>query len=366
MSRSTGVTVIAVLSLVGSLFTGLLGAVVAVVPFFVAELAPKKSPFSPGLFKAMMLTAALVYVLPAIWGLITSVGLFRLKEWARISTIVFSVLLILMGGFGGLMAAFLPFPPEAANRAPASIIVGIRAAVGVFWLALLAVGIWWLVFFTLRSVKDQFVPFSAAASSGAAASAGGSVLFAPTSETVSSFPSRPLSLTILAWLMLIGGASLITSLFLRSPGILFTKILIGWPAVLFYLVLAVVHLYVGIGLLRLRPVACSVGIVYYAFALVNLTVFYLAPGVRSRMLTLLHRSESMFPWIQTQLSQDWIATQFLQTPLLIIMGCLGLFAGLVPLYFLITRKEAFERAAGASGASADEGVASITGEERGY
>jgi hypothetical protein len=49
MRRSIGVTVIAVLSLLGSLFTFLLGALVAFVPLLTSK-SGQESPFSPGLF----------------------------------------------------------------------------------------------------------------------------------------------------------------------------------------------------------------------------------------------------------------------------------------------------------------------------
>jgi hypothetical protein len=114
---------------------------------------------------------------------------------------------------------------------------------------------------------------------------------------------------------------------------------------LYYLALAALQLYLGIGLLRLKPAARTVCIWYLAFGFVNATVFYLAPGGHARMLALIEKQQSMLPWMQPWQSQMW--QQMDLTPLLIVGACFGLAFLLVPLYFLITRRQAFETAAGA-------------------
>src|ERR1700735_2080493 len=110
MKRSPGVTLIAILSLIGSAFTFVIGvALLAVV-----ALAPtsRSNPFfgSPVIFRVILALAGLVYLLPAVWGILTGIGLWRLRSWARISIIVFAVLLSVMGGFTGLASFAVPFP----------------------------------------------------------------------------------------------------------------------------------------------------------------------------------------------------------------------------------------------------------------
>jgi hypothetical protein len=60
-------------------------------------------------------------------------------------------------------------------------------------------------------------------------------------------------------------------------------------------VFAGINLYVGIGLLRVKPPVCVIGIGYFLFTFVNSTVFYLAPGARNRMLSLMDAENSIFP-----------------------------------------------------------------------
>jgi hypothetical protein len=87
----------------------------------------------------------------AAWGIATSIGLFRLRNWARLSILVFSVLLVLMSAPSGLMALLMPFP--APRGADPSFTTVMRVGMGAFWLGLLAIGIWWLVFFNRAKVK---------------------------------------------------------------------------------------------------------------------------------------------------------------------------------------------------------------------
>jgi hypothetical protein len=342
MKRSAGVTVIAILSLLGSLFTLVMGALMAVIPFVASKAQPNESPFTPRTFKVLMIGVSAFYALPAIWGILTSIGLLRLKEWARISMIVFSVLLILMSGFGGLTSLLIPFPPPTAKQpVDPSIFAGIRIAMTAFWLALLAVGIWWVVFFNRAKVKQQFVPAQPVFPAGPPVE---SAYVMPVPAAMTPAPpaaERPLSLTVLAWLLLVGCLFTPLNLWLHAPVIVLTKIVTGWPAALCLLVYAVCNLYIGIGLLRLKPAARTVGVAYYGFWFLNMSVFYLAPGGRLRMVDMMRKSQSMFPWMQPWPNQAGFP--FDVTPFLILGACGGLVGLLVPLYFLITRKQAFEK-----------------------
>ena len=105
MKRSIGVTVLAVLSLIGSILMFAMGLMMIAVAVF----APKTDANLPPAFVAAMMGAmSIFYFLLAAWGISSSIGLFRLKNRARISTIVFSVLLALIGLFSLPMAFILP------------------------------------------------------------------------------------------------------------------------------------------------------------------------------------------------------------------------------------------------------------------
>ncbi len=107
---------------------------------------------------------------PAVWvafvavpisfslaGVITSIGLFRLREWARRSTILLS-LPVLSGAVLAFLHPLSLFPPDfpaygAIVRTKSSIVL-------VVFLCLLAlltpISLWWLIAMTRASVRSQF------------------------------------------------------------------------------------------------------------------------------------------------------------------------------------------------------------------
>ena len=121
MKRSAGVTIIAVIDFVGCAFT-FLGAGISVLSIalqpFIPRAAGVPDPFAaaPGLKFIQLFSVVFMLILVA-WGVATGVGLLKLREWARISQIVFAGLLTLIGIFTILLFLFiqLPLPQNDAN-----------------------------------------------------------------------------------------------------------------------------------------------------------------------------------------------------------------------------------------------------------
>jgi len=164
MQRSIGVTISAVVALLGSLLAGSLG-LLTILTLVVAPTPPPTPGFpgSPELLRAIRLVVPLFYLLPAAWGITTSVGLFRLRNWARISIIVFAALLTLSALFGmlGAIAMFVvstPTMPPGSHLDPNAFLMVMRVFMVAFALLQLGIGIWWLVFFNRVKVKEQFMP----------------------------------------------------------------------------------------------------------------------------------------------------------------------------------------------------------------
>jgi hypothetical protein len=333
MNRSVGVTVIAVLALLGSILALLMGTLMAVVMAVAPVPTQPEFPASPTFFKVILLGASLVYLLPAVWGILTSIGLFRLRNWARISIIVFAVVLILMSIsplLGSLMFSFISFPRETLNPSAMTVV---RLSIGAMGLGQLSVGIWWLVFFNRAKVKQQFPSQPSY-----------SIQTQPAAFTeIRSIPQRPLSLTIIAWLLAVSCSFIPLSLALRAPAVPFTKVLTGWPAGVVNLLIGLMLLYIGVGLLKLKPAALKVGIGYFLFTTVNSAVFLFAPGGRARLTDLMERQQEMFPLLRFWQTQS--AWRLDSTPFAMIGACAGFAYLAALLYFLITRKEAFESAA---------------------
>jgi hypothetical protein len=339
MNRSAGVTVIAGLVMIGSVLTLLVGLLMLAVMMWAPVSPSAQFPGSPVFMKLMFAALSVMYILPAIWGILTSVGLFRLKNWARISTIVFSVLLIVISAFPVLLTLAMPIPQTPGGAADPAVMTGIRIAMGVFWLVQLGIGIWWLVFFTRPKVKLQFVPAQPLYAGGVPLPEVGVTQFAPP-VLARGGVSRPLSITIIAWFLLAGCFFLPLSLLLHAPVVFFTKLLAGKTAVMYQIILISIQVGVGVGLLRLRPAARIGGIAYLAFGFLSGAVFYFAPGGHARMLALFESERSMFPWMRTLPAEQSFRPEFI--PLFPFFAVLGLCFVMVPIYFLLARKAAFE------------------------
>ncbi len=342
MNRSIGVTVIAVLSMLGSLFAFAMGALMILVAVFLPN-RDASMPMTPGAMRVMMGLASAMYILPAIWGAITSIGLFRLKNWARISTIVFSVLLAIMGLFGALTAVVMLFVASPSSPDDRMAMMIGRIAVGIFSGLQLGIGIWWLVFFTRPMVKAQFVPI-VPANETATASQNVQGQNAP---LVKAGPRRPVSITVIACLLLAGAVLIPMNLIMRAPAILFTKMFFGWAAVVIFLAFSAIQLYLGIGLLRLRQSARLACIAYFVFGAANVLVFFAAPGAKARTSALLEWQKSFMPFGQLSSYQSQFQPQL--APFLIMGVVVGVTVAAVQIYFLVTRKAAFEKPLPAAG-----------------
>ncbi len=337
MNRSIGVTFIGVLSLIGSVL--MLGMAVMMVA--IAVFSPRTDTnIPPGVFLILMVVCSIFYAMLAAWGISTSIGLFRLKNWARISIIIFSVLLTLMSTISGLMALTIPLPPTAGTPVDPNAMLIFRMVMGIFWAVQMGIGIWWLVFFTRAKVKAQFVPpaLPKTLPQGAGYSLQKANLQVPPANRP---PERPVSITVIACLLLGGCLFIPMNVVMHTPAVFFTKILFGWTAATVFLAFTVIHLYLGIGLLRLQPTARMVGIVYFVFATSNSVVFFLAPGAKARMAALLEWQKSFLTF--GQLSSISTQMQFDPTPFYFVGFFVGVAAAAVQIYFLVTRKAAFDK-----------------------
>jgi hypothetical protein len=371
-SRSAGITVIAVLQLIGS---ALLLALAALMAFamIMATPPPNDPRLPPMFFTVMRIVLPFFYAIPAVWGIVTAVGLLQLKNWARISTIVISVLLIVFGAFGVLTSMVFFLKPPPGNGVDTKIFSIIGAATALSALAQIGIGIWWMVFFNRASVKAQFLPQPfpyPQAGQGATPYAidmphsatppppsltTPETLTTPTDVAlpptppiaVPNRPTRPLSISIIGWFLVASCLFVPFSVMLRVPTMLFTVTLTGWHAVILLLVFGALHLYIGIALLKMKPSGRLVGMGYYLFSLLNTVIFCFAPGRSARIARLLDAEQSMFPWVRSAQTDSPFTGDI--TSFLVIGAIGGIAFCLVLLYFLAAAKPAFDKAAQQAG-----------------
>ena len=298
MKKLFGVSASAVFTLLGSLlmlgFSVLLGLTLVI--------SPGPGPMPPET-KFGLVVALTMFGMLGAWGTTTAIGLFRLRNWGRISVLIFAALLALTGVVSGPVLLLIPPPATAPPNYGA-----VRGMIAGVYGALALLGVFWLYYFSRRVTREAFLGTSTVESGG-----------------------RPLSISIIGWWLLVTGMVTVLASPFRMPVSMFIWIVTGWTTAAWYIAFGALWTYVGYGLLRLRPIARKLAIALLCFGAANSLVFFLSPGRDERFGTFMSRFHF--------LPQAPAPVHF--PPFALIPGIVALG---VPLWFLITTKKAFQSA----------------------
>jgi hypothetical protein len=313
MSRPTGVTVSAVIAILGSLGAVVLAGFMTFGAVMMAQSPQLTPPNYPGPASVVTILIAEIALTVgfAVFGILSAVGLLRMRNWARICFVIFAALLVfgsgsmIVGSLISLIAMPQLIPPDA--NVPPGFLVGTFVSMAIISLVLGALATWWLIYFNRRSMRVEFM-----------------------GEAAASAPRRgPLSITIIGWLLVVGSFWAIPyGLFVSAyPAIVLGTILVGWAGRVFLIVFGVWGLATGIGLLKWRFWAHPMAVALYLFGIVN--------GIAAVVMGTAYRIQDYMPLPYRGFDQG----SLLQ---------LGMIAGLVfsfvPLAFLLARRKAFNAA----------------------
>jgi len=267
MKCSGGVAVIAVVVLLGSALTIVMAAGGMAVAMRMSASALEPSALPPGTDVGMMRNL-FVGVLAAfgtigLVGAASGVGLIRLWRWSRYATIVLAGLVIFTSLSGAAGMLLITPPPASAASGATEMPMWFRAAAAAFYSAFGVVAAGFIVFLTRARIAAQFT---------------GEV-------TAPIVRVRPLSVTIIAWLMIVSAVMTIPAVFLISlPGVLLGLILTGIWAKVYYAAFFTAQIVIGIGLLRQTADSLMPAIVLHALAIPN-GLIMLIPGMHRRYET---------------------------------------------------------------------------------
>lgn len=302
MSRPVGITIAAVVAIVGGGASLLMG----VLALAGTLMVDRTTNASPELFG--MIVGVVLLVGAGTWGIATALGLLFLRRWARISILVFGGLLAFSGASAALFVFLIDIPIPA--RASEQEMEAIRTGMAIFYLFLLAVGSWWLYLFNTNGVKRAFL---------------GNV-----AET--GHAQRPLSITVIAWFLIVSGILTVAFGALRWPAMFMGLLLTGWSASLVYFLYSAAEVYLGIGLLKLKPLSRTLAVYFFMLGVLSTVFFFLLPNREARMAALF----DTMPFA-SQPAPDTLSSSkfwFLQ----VLFGTL---APLLPVWFLVSRKRAY-------------------------
>jgi hypothetical protein len=274
VKRSAGITVSAIVAILGSIASLLLGMLMILTDVMrPSSSLPDQpaSPIPPGVVVAIMAT---FYCGFGLWGIASASGLLRLKNWARLCFVIFGGLLAffsLCTAAGTAIAAFvLPATPLPEN-VPQGLVTGVFVFVAASSLVCLAIAIWWLVYFNRATVIATF----------AAEAAGGA-----------SRPRQfPVAVSIIAWVLIAGSAMTAIQMLFSYPLLIFGIVFRGLVASLLLAIFAAVGIAAGIGMLKRRAEAHSLAVGYCVFGILNVASIIVLPGSFARMQDVIRETQ---------------------------------------------------------------------------
>lgn len=336
MARSVGITASAVAVLIGSALTLLFGAV-AMLGSFVMNLRPMPNA-PPHLGYVIIAEAAFAFGLGG-WGVASGVGLIRMKEWARISMVVFAAFLLLCTFPAAVIMAFIPLPLSRDPSLPSNFATILRIGMVLLYGLLAALAGFWLYFFNTRRVKAQFQGKAATIE----APSGYLPAEMPDSNPGVPIDARPLSITIIGWFLLISSAfAPLGLLYSRTvfhntpiPLCLLGFFVFGPTATLILMLWMTTQAIAAIGLLKLKNWARLATIALQCLGILNIVLLVGIPANRVRYQQIM---DSMMASMNTSLPQPVSFTFPVWLGMIVSLPIL-----LAILWFLIRRRQTFAK-----------------------
>ncbi len=313
----------------------LLSCSITFLAFLLLKL-PGSAPELPPLVKTMELVMMGFTVCLSVAGIATGVGLIYLRNWARISILIWGGVFTFFAAVGIPFAFVLPkiSPPNAPELPESSQQLVQWILVFMYGLPLV-IGIWWLILFNRKSIKAQFI-----AARG------------PVEASLPQRPRCPLPVAVLAWFYV---GSILNAVFLpfiplRIPVFLF-GLLLPAKAGLTVLILTVLGFFVaGVGVLKLKPWGYSLMIGLQMFWLASSAVSMLSPNYETAITSYMKDIQAWMHLPETQLSPDYFAQNFGWTMKFTIV------VGVAILGLLFYYRRRFLEAASAAGASSVQDI----------
>jgi hypothetical protein len=321
MKRPVGVTLTAVVQVLGSLLV-LIGSVLMLFMPALMRGTPRPTPPSP-IESLILYGAAAVYGFFALSGFLTAIGVFRLKNWARYSTLVFAGFVVVMGLLLALEFVLMPvpgMPSRAGADSPAAITPMLRLLMAAFPLGFALLGAAWLYYFNRASIRSVFIQSDKRTNADAKGILVGG-------------RRVPLSILVIAAFSLFGAIVLIPFAFWLPANIFFGFIVTGYACKVITLLLGALDVYVGIALLRLSEMGRRVAIAANFVYLANTVVFWFVPN---RVHQYFELYGQMVGAPASSAMAPYTTVTYMRYGVLLGVAEIG-----VNLYFLVTRAGAF-------------------------
>jgi len=275
-------------------------ALVLAIPY----LAPL--PEYPSLMRVAAFLAAGIFVFGALWQVVTVAGLWRMKPWGRLSILAFAGVLAPFQLLG-MILMFLPSFVGGETGGAADLMPETRNLMLAFYAATAAIGVGWLVYFTRPHVKAAFA-----------------------GKEQRATPSRPVSIPIIGWTMVLTGVFWPFAVYGQWPGVFLWMVLPGWSGVAVNTIWCIATVYAGVEVLRGTRIGYDASVWLLGVAGLTVIAYWFVPGAEERLRGLIGGS---LPGVEPLIS-GWGFW------LLFVVALLGVLA---PLGYLYVYREEFTK-----------------------
>jgi hypothetical protein len=272
--RASGAVIAAgIVAIIGSCFA-MLGTALGIFGMTMLPSAPEARQLPAG-FQTMATVVLVVWLAVAVFGVATGVGILRLKNWARISALVWAGLSASLCSVILLFSLVMPLPTPTGQQ-PISLFA-VRMILIAFYSTPVAVGIWWLILFTRPRVRAEFLGASPAEQTPIASGA-----VPPVSAAT---PRCPLPIAIIAGFLFFSflSAFLMPLLHIPVPVILFGHRLHGSLATGAFVLTTMLMLVAAVGLWKLKLWSYPLVVGLQSFWLLSGLVTFLSPNFAQTM-----------------------------------------------------------------------------------
>ncbi|MGB7284384.1 MAG: hypothetical protein WBE13_19115 [Candidatus Acidiferrum sp.] len=211
----------------------------------------------------------------AIFGIATGIALLLLRNWARISAMVWAGICFFFGLIGIPIALFMSLPRDSTSPSlPGNFMPVFRVILLLIYGAPLSVGIWWLVLFNRKAIKNQFARTAA-----------------PVDLSLPQKSRCPLPIAVLAWFFIASAANIVILPFLpfRAPALLFGRVIEPPAGTVILVLMCAIFAIAGIGLLKLEPWSYSLTIALQLLGLTSALITTLTPDFSASFSTMITR-----------------------------------------------------------------------------
>ncbi len=286
----------------------LLGSLAALVAATVVLRMASRLEDAPNVTRAMLVVLVVFFGVLALWGLLTGGGVLGRRSWARISMVIFAVLLVGMGLSALVGLLFIRMPSSApAGSGP---VIDVRRLLAAFYGGLTLIGAWWLLLFSSAHAKLYFSEPRPPA-------------------------GTPVSIDVVGWCLLLLAIATAAAAMLRVPAPVFGTVVTDWSALAIYTAYTAAEIYLGTGLLG-RVEAARIGaIVYCGFLAMNAVAWVMLPGFPVRTQVVLGHLPRVLRLPVSPGGMDFAA----------LLAWLGCALAAVPIWLLVSHRADFRAAA---------------------